>query len=131
MLSLRLNPVVPDVVYDISGQLQRPMEEVKDAIVYYLADAYRSFIVAVGAVDKGHLLFSVHVEEGPSGGGMFIKYVVADVNHAAIVELGWTNRAQGQASYPGRYPAQKAVEFTISELQSGRIVDALDWRLGR
>lgn len=123
--------VVPEVLYDLSGALQKPISEVDDAVAYFLADAYRSFIVAVGAVDTGELLFAVHVEEGGEGGGLSTKYVVADVDHAAIVEIGWTDRAAGQASYPGRFPAQKAVEFTLEQLTSGRIVDALEWRLGK
>jgi hypothetical protein len=131
MWHLKMDFVVPEALYDISGQLQKPISEVDDAVAYYLADAYRSFIVAVGAVDTGELLFAVHVEEGPSGGGISTKYVVADVDHAAVVEIGWTERAAGQASYPGRYPAQKAVEYTLEQLNSGRIVDALEWRLGR
>lgn len=123
--------VVPEVLNDISGALQQPIEKTDEAIAYYLADAYRSFVVAVGAVDTGELLFSIHIEEGPSGGGMHTKFVVADADHAAIVEYGWTERAQGQESYPGRYPGQKAIEFTLEQLSSGNIVDALEWRLGK
>lgn len=121
----------PEVLENLSGSLQRPIDQIDDAITYFLADVYRSFIVAVGAVDSGELLFAVHVEEGPSGGGLHTKYVVADVDHAAVVEYGWTERAQGQLSYPGRYPGQKAIEFTLEQLSSGQILDALDWRLGR
>lgn len=131
MLSLRTNIVIPEILDNLSDSLQRPIEQIDEAITYFLADAYRTFIVAVGAVDKGELLFAVHVEEGPSGGGLHTKYVVADVDHAAVVEFGWTERASGQASYPGRFPAEKAVEFTLRELESGRILDALDWRLGK
>ena len=131
MMHLKMDFVVPEVLYDLSRTLQKPISEVDDAVAYYLADAYRSFITAVGAVDTGEFLFSVHVEEGPQGGGISTKYVVADVDHAAIVEFGWTDRAAGQSSYPGRFPAQKAVEFTLEQLSSGRIVDALEWRLGK
>jgi hypothetical protein len=131
MIILDMRFVVPESLQDLSGHLQRPIEQIDDAVAYYLADSYKYYIVAVGAVDTGELLMSVHVEEGPSGGGLHTKYVIADADHAKIVETGWLNRAKGQASYPGRYPAQKAVDFTISELNSGRIIDALEWRLGR
>ncbi len=122
---------VPDGVMHLSRELQSPIDELSDAAAHYLSDAYKYYVVAVGAVDKGELLYSIHVEEGASGGGQHQKYVVADANHAMVVEIGWTERAQGQLSYPGRYPGAKAVEHLLEGLQNGEVVDALAWRMGR
>lgn len=118
---------VPDEVFNLSQEFQSPIEELSEVSANYLADAYRFYVVAVGAVDKGELLYSIHVEDGPG----FTKWVVASANHGMIVELGWIDRAQGQASYPGRHPAEKAIEFFFNQLESGEIVDALQWRMGK
>lgn len=104
----------------LSSEFQRPVEEFKDAVLNYVADAYKFYVVAVGAVDTGELLESIHVE-GNS--------IVASSQHAKVVEIGWTERAKGQASYPGRFPAQKAVEYTLESLQNGNLKDALALRL--
>lgn len=122
---------VPDGVMHLSRELQVPIEHLSDAAAHYLSDAYKHYVVEVGAVDTGELLESIHVEEGASGGGEHRKYVIASANHALVVEIGWTERGQGQASYPGRYPAAKAVEFLLEGLRSGQVVDALNWRLGK
>jgi hypothetical protein len=126
-----MNFVVPAELQDLSRHLQQPIEKIDDAIAFYLADSYRYYVQAVGAVDTGELLFSIHIEQGASGGGINTKYVVASADHAKIVETGWLLRARGQTSYPGRYPAQKAKDATMSEIRSGKIVDALEWRMGR
>jgi hypothetical protein len=122
---------VPDGVMHLSRELQSPINELSDASAQYLSDAYKYYVVVVGAVDTGELLYSIHVEEGPSGGDSHRKYVVAGANHAKVVEIGWIERGQGQASYPGRFPAQKAIEFLLEGLQNNRVVDALRWRLGK
>lgn len=122
---------VPDGVMHLSREFQNPIGEFADAAAHYLADSYKFYVVDVGAVDSGELLYSIHVEEGASGGDHEKKYVVAGANHAMVVEIGWTERGQGQASYPGRYPAAKAIAFLLEGLQTGRVVDALNWRLGR
>lgn len=39
--------------------------------------------------------------------------------YSGVYEFGWTNRARGQLSYPGRYAAKRAIEtadHTIKEL---------------
>lgn len=122
---------VPDGVMHLSRELRIPIEELGNASAHYLADAYKFYVVEVGAVDSGELLYSIHVEEGASGGSHERKYVRASANHAMVVEIGWTERAQGQESYPGRFPAAKAVEFLLEGLRNGNVVDALNWRLGK
>lgn len=131
MQNLSLRVQVPDGALHLSRQFQEPLEELSDAVAHYLEDAYKYYSVVVGAVDTGEHLFSIHVEEGPSGGDEYQKYVVASSGHSMVIEIGWTERAKGQASYPGRFPAEKAVEFLIQGLESGRVQDALSWRLGR
>lgn len=118
-------------VMNLSQELQFPLDELSDASAQYLADAYKYYVVVTNSVDEGELLYSIHVEEGASGGSERTKYVVASSNHAKVIELGWSERAQGQLSYPGRFPGAKAVEFLIEGLASGRVVDALAWRLGK
>jgi hypothetical protein len=129
--NLNVTIEIPAGVLNLSQELQSPIEDVSDAATHYLSDAYKFYVVEVGAVDSGELLFSIHVEEGASGGDYHRKYVRAGAAHAMVVEVGWTERGQGQASYPGRFPAQKAVESLLEGLQSGRVVDALAWRLGK
>lgn len=118
---------VPDEVLNLSREFQGPMDELIDAAALYISDAYKYYVVVVGAVDTGELLHSIHVEEGPGR----VKYIRASADHAMVVEVGWIHRARGQASYPGRYPAQKAVESFLEGLNNGEIVDALNWRMGR
>lgn len=122
---------VPEGVLDLGGQLQGPMDELLDSAAEYVADAYRSYIALEGAVDTGALLGSVHVEGEFMILGERSKQVVADVGYSAVVEYGWTDRGSGQASYPGRFPAQQAITFFIDSLIGGQIRDAFSWRLGR
>jgi hypothetical protein len=120
---------VPDGVYHLQQALQVPIRELSDAAAHYLEDAYKYYVAAVGAVRTGALLQSIHTEDKAGSSGEHHKQVVASVHYAAVVEFGWTERGKGQASYRGRYPAQKAVELLLNSLQDGTIVDALTWRL--
>lgn len=122
---------VPPEILTLSERLQIPIEELSDAAALYLADTYKYYVAAVGAVDTGELLYSIHVEDGVGGSDDHVKYVRAGAAHASVVEYGWTDRAQGQLSYPGRFPAQKAFESFIEKMDSGEIVDAINWRLGK
>lgn len=131
MLNLEVRIDIPSEVLHLSRELQSPINEIHDAAAQYLSDSYKFYVAAVGAVDTGDLITSIHVEEGPSGGVLHQKYVVAGVPYAIVVETGWTERGQGQASYPGRFPAQKAIESFLDAMKSGEIVDALQWRLGK
>jgi len=123
---------VPKEVLNLSEELKAPIEEIQYAAAHYVADAYRYYVVAVGAVDTGAFLYSIRTEDGPYGSGITqSKYVVSQINYAKVVELGWVDRGRGQASYPGRFPAKKAVESLLRGLQDGSLLEALTWRMGR
>lgn len=131
MLNLNVRIDVPREVLHLSETFEGRIDKLHDAAALYLSDAYKYYIYVVGAVDTGELLGSVHIEEGPSGGGDHIKYIVAGADHAMVVETGWILRAQGQASYPGRFPAQRALEHLLQGLENGEVLEALEWRIGR
>ena len=122
---------IPESVLELGKALNGPIGELHEAAAHYLADAYRNYVVAVGAVDTGELLGSIHVEDGFSPlFGERSKFVVASALHSSVVEYGWIDRGQGQASYPGRYPARSAIQFFIENLVSGGLANTLNWRLG-
>jgi hypothetical protein len=122
---------VPPDILQMHEDFQVPIQMLSEASANYLADMYRYYIAAVGAVDTGELIESVHIVDGSDSADDHLKYVRAGAGHAAVIEYGWTNRAKGQLSYPGRFPAQKAFESFIEKMDSGEIVDALNWRLGK
>lgn len=119
---------VPRAVEHLQDKFAGPIENLADAAALYLADAYKFYIVDVGAVDSTDLLRSVHVELGTGMMDLHSRYVVADVKYAAVVEFGWTDRGKGQASYPGRHPAGLAVEYFMQQLYSGQLLHILNIR---
>ena len=177
MLSLEIEVYVSDDVLNMGARIAPQIEEMSDAAANYIADAYRHYVQAVGAVDTGELLESIHVEGGDitlySGGGSSYyssnraiaeryagakgsgiverkfskadlarfrvsdirpdeyyipddfgnhkRYVVASADHARVVEFGWTLRGRGQSSYPGRFPAGRAVEQFLTQFRSGNM----------
>jgi hypothetical protein len=129
MMDLTMTIELPDGLMNLSQEFQAPIEEFSDAAAEYIRDIYKYYIDQAGAIRSGAFLQSVHVEEGPSGSGEHRKYVIADVPYAKVVEIGWIERGQGQTSYPGRYPAQDAIEFVLASLESGLAGDALKARL--
>jgi len=115
-----------------SSEIQANSEEILSASAFYIADLYRFYIIATGSVDTGEFLESVHVEPGTTSGTFDeqITHVVASADHSRVIEFGWINRGKGQASYPGRYPAQKAWEEFLGKLANGELTNHLQWRLG-
>lgn len=121
---------IPEGLLDLQEELEVPMDELLLASAEYTRDIYRYYIDLVEAVRTGDLMGSVHIEDGPvAKGGKKQKYIVASADYAKVVEYGWTERGRGQDSYPGRFPAQLAVEFIIHSLDSGLALDALKARI--
>ena len=122
---------VPEAVMNLGEQLQDPMDDLLDVSAHYIAGAYRSYIVKEGAVESGEFLRSVHVEGDFRLAGDRHKQVVADVGYSAVIEYGWISRGAGQASYPGRYPAQQAIQFYINNFVANEIRSGLGGSFGR
>lgn len=107
-------------MYEFPGLMVSPIPEIPEAITFIdnrqieaalddvssgLVRVYKEEIEAVGAVDSGHLRDTVRVRSRRRGE----RYVASDAEYSGVVEHGWINRAKGQASYPGRWPAGRAI----------------------
>ena len=66
---------------------------------------YQQEIAAVGAVDSGDFMNTVKVRRQ----AWHQRDIASGVAYSGVVEEGWTKRARGQESYPGRFPAKRAI----------------------
>lgn len=96
---------VPDALRHIGGDVDSVFEPALDEIAKGLIKLYQYRIMAVGAIDSGDFINTVEVREK----GSRYRVVGSQVSYSGVVEFGWIERAQGQASYPGRFPAAQAI----------------------
>jgi len=100
-LSVGYVPDVPEALTFIDNrQIESALSDVTDGLIR----VYQQEFENVDAVDTGKTKRSVRKR----GRGRFEKEVVADTP-ALVIEHGWIKRARGQDSYPGRWPAGRAV----------------------
>lgn len=100
-LTIAYVPVLPETVEFItSRQLEEALIDISDGLIA----VYQFQFEAVSAVDTGQTKDSVRKRVISK----YVREVVAD-SPARIIEHGWIYRARGQDSYPGRWPAGKAV----------------------
>jgi len=98
-------PRVPQVPAALTFIDNKQIEQALDDVSSGLISLYQAEIEAVGAVDTGYLRDTVRVRSRRKGE----RFVASDAEYSGVVEFGWINRAKGQASYPGRWPAGRAV----------------------
>lgn len=98
---------IPDALRFIGGDVDAIYEPVLDEVAGGLVKFYQYQIMAVGAVDTAW--FINHVRILAAGSRYRIVGAGPEVPYSGVVEHGWIERARGQASYPGRFPAGRAI----------------------
>lgn len=98
---------IPDAVRNIGADIDKVFEPALDLIAGGLAKFYQYQVMAVGAVDTSWFINHIRVFE--KGSRYRVVGAGPEVDYSAIVEHGWIERAQGQLSYPGRWPAARAI----------------------
>lgn len=123
---------ISDALRDLESAFNAPLEAAADEIADGLVDLYRRSIEGVGAVESGRLRDLVHIRTATRSGDEIVRAIASERKTdggeflSGIVEFGWTERANAQESYPGRFPAEIAVE------EAGPVIrDALDNQFGR
>jgi hypothetical protein len=96
---------IPNALRQIGGDVDSIFEPALDEIASGLIRLYQAQIMAVGAIDSGDFINTVEVREK----GHRYRIVASKVSYSGVVEHGWIERARGQASYPGRFPAARAI----------------------
>lgn len=98
---------IPDALRHIGGDVDAIFEPALDEIAGGLVRLYVAQTLAVGAVDTTWFINHIRV----FGKGHRYRVVGAgpEVDYSAVIEHGWIERAQGQASYPGRWPGARAI----------------------
>lgn len=98
--------LIPDALRHLEGELSdfavEPLDEVADGI----ARRYQEEIEAVHAIDSRHFIDTVSSRAATRRDERIVK---SDAEYSGVVEHGWITRAKGQDSYPGRFPAARAV----------------------
>lgn len=98
---------IPDALRHIGGDIDAIFDPVLDEISGGLIRFYQAQIMAVGAIDTSW--FINHVRLLAKGHRYRIVGAGPEVPYSGVVEHGWIERAQGQLSYPGRWPAARAI----------------------
>jgi hypothetical protein len=118
--------VIPDALRHLDQVLDDPLNQALDAIAEGIVALYKSNITSVGAVLTGRFRDTVHVRSATRAGDLKERIVASDAPYSGVVEYGWLDRARGQSSYPGRFPAQATVQ------QAGPVINlAIDNQLMR
>lgn len=96
---------IPSGIRFLEANVGKAYDNALDEIAGGLAEIYRDEIQAAGAVDTRFFIDTVgirYAKRNERGVGSLAGY-------AGVVEHGWIYRGQGQKSYPGRFPAAKAI----------------------
>lgn len=92
----------------------RQAEGALDTIAAGLVIIYKQEIAIVGAIDTRFFIDTVRIRSKKKGQ----RDVASDAPYSAVVEHGWIKRARGQVSYPGRWPAGRAIVMLDSVVES-------------
>lgn len=98
---------IPDALRHLGGDVDQIYDPVLEEIGEGLTRFYTAQVMAVGAVDTSW--FINHIRILNKGHRYIVVGAGPEVNYSAVVEHGWIKRARGQASYPGRWPAARAI----------------------
>lgn len=97
--------LIPAGIRTLAPDVQDYSEDALQEIAEGLVGLYKQEIIAVGAVDTRFFLDTVGIRFASRGE----RQVASDAFYSGIVEHGWIWRARGQDSYPGRFPAGRAI----------------------
>lgn len=97
--------LIPDGIRTLAPDIQDYSEDALEDIAEGLVGLYQAEIQAVNAIDTRFFIDTVRIRFATRGE----RHVASDAPYSGIVEHGWINRGRGQESYPGRFPAAKAV----------------------
>jgi hypothetical protein len=107
---------IPDALRNLEGAFVAPIEGAADEIADGIVGLYKGAIEGVGAVATGRFRDMVHVRTATRSGEVIQRVIASErktdsgIFLSGIIEFGWDERADGQGSYPGRFPALLAVE---------------------
>lgn len=112
-----------DLLYKIFKGIRGPLKEAHARTVNDIIDLYydtASIVrgkfptgVHVGAVRTGFFRNTIKERTLREASDFFTSEIASDAPYSDVIERGWIHRARGQASYPGRYPAQIAAESAV------------------
>jgi hypothetical protein len=97
--------LIPSALRELGQDIESDAEAALVEIAEGLVTIYQEEIEAVGAVDTRFFLETVDIRYATR----FERGVGSRAFYAGVVEHGWTARARGQESYPGRFPAARAI----------------------
>lgn len=99
---------------DLGYDLSNVSEDALDIIGGRLVRLYKEEITAVDAIATRFFNDTVAVQEPHRLNERTVK---SAASYGGIVEIGWVYRARGQESYPGRFPAARAIERIEPEIE--------------
>ncbi len=94
-------PVFETPVIFSQQQAERALDDISAGLIII----YKQEIAIVGAVDTRFFIDTVRIRSARQG----VRMVASDAPYSGVVEHGWIYRARGQGSYPGRWPAARAI----------------------
>lgn len=104
-LTIAYEVTLPRGLAYLRSDITNAEEAALDTIAWGLVNIYQAEIEEVKAVRTGFFRDTVRVRQS----ARLIRWVGSLANYAAVVEHGWIYRARGQQSYPGRFPAARAI----------------------
>ena len=99
---------IPEAIRYLGPDINKATEPALDEIAKGVIRLYKEEITAVDAIDTGFFINTVHTRFATKGE----RVIASDANYSQVIETGWAKRAGGQASYPGRFPATRAIART-------------------
>ena len=103
-----IEKLIQDLLNYKNNELQQKVDLLARTLAEKGVKIAKANITKLDAIFTGELLSSVHLEQGNSGGGKAVFFVVADSEHAAFVEFG-TGQLGKEAPYP--FPLPPGVDW--------------------
>lgn len=98
---------IPSALLRFGSDFGEGIERALDEIGEQGTTLYQQEGEAVGARDSGHFIDTIHVRDASR---RLTRVIASDASYSGVIEDGWQTRGRGQESYPGRHPAQRAIE---------------------
>lgn len=105
ILDIAYEVTIPDAVRFVGADIDDASELALEEIGIGLVGLYKGEAAAVGAIDTRFFIDTIGVRYATR----FERGVGSLAPYSGVIEHGWIYRARGQASYPGRFPAARAV----------------------
>jgi hypothetical protein len=114
ILEVLYPPTYGEGLKSLGFDLAQAMEKALDILGGQMVRLYKEEITAVDAIDTRFFLDTVAVQEPHRPHERIVKSAAA---YSGVVEQGWVYRARGQESYPGRFPAARAIGRIEPEIE--------------